>query len=80
MLELLANPSLKRFIVTIATAAVVALNKKLGLSLEVADVASIVALAVAFLGQSALKEVKLAGVDAAAKVATVNDAAKELSK
>ena len=74
MLDLLSNPSLKRFLVTLATAAVIALNKKLGLNLEVADVASLVALAVAFVGQSAMKEVKLAGQDAAAKVVDTNAA------
>lgn len=68
MNELLSNPSLKRAAVGAITAALIALNKKLGLGMEVSDVIAITSLAVAFLAQSAAKEVKLAGVEAAAKV------------
>jgi hypothetical protein len=68
MVELLTNPSLKRAAVGALAAALIALNRKLGLQLETADVAAIVALAVAFIGQSAAKEVKLAGLEAAKKV------------
>lgn len=80
MMEILGNASLKRLLFTLAGAAVVALNKKLGLGLETVDIAGIVSMVVAFVGQSAWKEAKMAGVDAAAKVVTVTDAAKELAK
>lgn len=73
-------PGLKRLVVTAATAGLIALNKKLGLQLEVADITALTALAIAFIGQSALKEAKLKGAEAAAKVVTVDDAAKELGK
>lgn len=76
LVDLLSNPSLKRAVVGGIAAAIIALNRKLGLGLETPDVASIVALAVAFLTQSALKEVHLAGIDAAGKVKTVDDAIK----
>lgn len=71
---LLSNPSLKRVVVGGLTAAIVALNKKLGLDLGPVDIVSLVTLAVAFLTQSAIKEVKLAGIDAAAKVDSVQAA------
>lgn len=74
MTELLSNPSLKRAAVGAITAATIALNKKLGLGLELGDVAALVALAVAFLGQSAMKEVAVAKVDAAAKVTDAKSA------
>lgn len=69
--SLLSNASLKRAVVGAVTAALIAGNKKLGLGLEVSDVVALVTLAVAFIGQSAVKEVRLAGVEAAAKVADV---------
>lgn len=74
MTELFANPSLKRAVVGALAAAIVALNKKLGLGLEVTDIIAITTLAVAFLTQSAMKEVKMAGVEAAAKVDSVKAA------
>lgn len=74
------NPSLKRLMFTLAGAAVVALNKKLGLDLDSMSIASISAMVVAYLGQSALKEVQLAKVDAAAAVSTKPQAAAELAK
>ncbi len=74
MMELLSNPSLKRFLFTIAGAAVVAMNKKLGLGLDPVDIAGIVSMVVAFVGQSAWKEARLAGMDAAAKVTDVKAA------
>lgn len=80
IIDLLSNPSLKRLIVTICGAALVALNKRLGLDLSTVDIASITTLAIAFLTQSAIKEVKLAGVEAAARITTPAEAAAELSK
>lgn len=74
------NPSLKRLFFTLAGAAIVALNKKLGLDLDSMSIASISAMVVAYLGQSALKEVQLAKVDAAAAVSTKPQAAAELAK
>lgn len=72
--ELLANTALKRAVVGGLTAAIIAGNKKLGLGLELGDIAALVTLAVAFIGQSAMKEVKMAGVEAAAKVDSAKSA------
>ncbi len=72
--DILTNPSIKRSVVGGITAAIIALNKKLGLQLELGDITALVTLAVAFIGQSAIKEVKLAGVEAAAKVDSVKAA------
>jgi hypothetical protein len=74
------NPSLKRLLFTLAGAAVVALNKKLGLDLDAMSIASIAGMVVAYLWQSAMKEVQMAKVDAAAAVATKSQAAAELAK
>ena len=71
---LLSNPSLKRAVVGAITAGAIMFNKKLGLQMELGDIAALVSLAIAFMGQSALKEVKLAGVEAAAKVDSVKSA------
>lgn len=74
------NPGLKRLLVTLAGAAIVALNKKLGLDLDALSIASISGMVVAYIGQSALKEVQLAKVDAAAAVTSKPQAAAELGK
>ena len=74
------NPGLKRLVVMLGGVAVVAVNKKLGLNLGDLEVGSIATMVVAYLGQSALKEVKLAKVDAAAAVVTKSQAAAELAK
>ena len=79
IVEMLSNPSLKRLLVTLGGAALVALNKKLGLDLSTVDIGSITALVVAFLTQSAAKEIKLAGIEAASKVTTPTQAASVLS-
>lgn len=74
------NPGLKRLVVMLGGVAVVAVNKKLGLNLGDLEVGSIATMVVAYLGQSALKEVQLAKVDAAAAVVTKSQAAAELAK
>lgn len=74
------NPSLKRLVIMLGGVAVVAVNKKLGLDLGDLEIGSIATMVVAYLGQSAMKEVSLAKVDAAAAVATKNQAAAELAK
>ncbi len=80
MMELLANPSLKRAMVGALAAGLIALNKKFGLDLDMGDVGAIAAIAVAFMTQSAMKEVKLAGINAAAKVETVPQAVDAINK
>ncbi len=77
--NLLDLNSLKRAGVGALTAAIIALNKKLGLQLDATDVISLTGLAVAYITQSAVKEVKLAGIDAAAKVDSVQAAVDVLS-
>jgi len=63
--NVLANGRLNRALVGGITAALIALNRKLGLGLELEDIAALVSLAVAYIGQSAMKEVKMAGVQLA---------------
>lgn len=74
MTELLSNPSLKRAVVAGLTAALIALNKKLGLEMGTESLAMLTGLAIAFISQSAAKEVKMAGIEAAGKVADVKAA------
>ncbi len=74
------NPSLKRLVIMLGGVAVVAVNKKLGLDLGDLEIGSIATMVVAYLGQSAMKEVQLAKVDAAAAVSTKSQAAAELAK
>lgn len=74
------NPSLKRLVIMLGGVAVVAVNKKLGLDLGDLEIGSIATMVVAYLGQSALKEVQLAKVDAAAAVNSKQSAAAELAK
>lgn len=64
----LASPAVKRLAVTLIGAATIALNNKLGLNLDSAEIASLAALILGFVIQSAAKEVKIAGQEAAAKV------------
>lgn len=78
--SLLGNPSLKRAAVGGITAGIIALNKKLGLELDTESIMALVGLAIAFIGQSAMKEVKLAGAKAGEAIKTDEDAAKELAK
>lgn len=80
MLELLSNPSVKRAVVGGITAALIALNKKLGLQMDLGDIGALVTLAIAFIGQSAMKEVAAAKVEAAATIKTPSDAAKVLGQ
>jgi hypothetical protein len=80
MNEVLNNASLKRFILSLATLATIALNKKMGLQLDPVDIAALASFALGYVIQSATKEVKMAGVDAAAKVVTKADAVAEISK
>lgn len=74
------NPGAKRLLFTLGGALVVALNKKLGLNLSDFEIGSISTMVVAYIGQSALKEVQMAKVDAAATITTKSAAAAELSK
>lgn len=74
MIEILSNPSVKRAIVGAITALLVVLNEKLGLDLGMIDVTALVTLALGFITQSAVKEVKMAGVDAAAAIKSKEDA------
>jgi len=66
--SIFGNASLKRAVVAAITALLIAGNKKLGLDMNTESLGMITGLAIAFITQSAMKEVKLAGVDAAAKV------------
>lgn len=70
----------KRLAATIAGALVISLNKKLGLELDTTAQGLIAGMVVAYVGQSAAKEVAMAKVDAAAAVKTTSDAAKVLGQ
>lgn len=72
--SLLANATLRRVAVGGITAAIVGLNKKLGLGLETSDTAELVGLAIAYILASNAKEAHIAGKEAAAKVTTLQDA------
>jgi hypothetical protein len=52
------TPTARRLAVTLATAGLVALNRKLGLGLEAADVAALAGVVVAYLAQSAVRQGK----------------------
>ena len=70
----------KRLAATIAGTLLIALNKKLGLELDTTAQALISGMVVAYIGQSAAKEVAMAKVDASAAVKTMSDAAKVLGQ
>lgn len=83
---LLVSPTVRRLAVTMLTGGIISLNHKAGLNLDTADIGGLVTLAVAYLAQSVTKDraaiisqAKAAGEEAAAKVQTVDDAAKVLS-
>lgn len=67
--------ALKRLGLTVGGAALVALNKKLGLNLSDTDIAAIAALIIAAVTGSNWKAAKLAGAKAAEVVVSVPDAA-----
>lgn len=52
------SPTARRLIVAVVAAAIVALNNKLGLGLSEADKAELTALALGYIGQSALRQGK----------------------
>ena len=69
-LEILKNPTVRRLLVGVATAATVALNKKFGLGLDSTDVLTLGGLALGYILQSGAKDAivsaKQAGAEAAA--------------
>ena len=76
-MDFFTSPTFRRLVVTLATAALVALNRRLGLGMEAADVAALAGLAAAYVAQSAAKsiaEAKAAGELAASRVETKADA------
>jgi hypothetical protein len=83
----LSNPTVRRLAVSGATALVIALNKRLGLNLDVSEVGGLVALVLGYLAQSAavdrariISEANAAATAAAGKVTTPADAAAVLSQ
>jgi len=64
----------RRALVAVSTALTVILNKKLGLGLESQDTFELIALAIAYITGSNIKEAHVAGKEAAAKVVTIGDA------
>lgn len=74
------NPSLKRLLLTLAGAGLVAFDKKLGLNLSDLAIGSITTMVTGYLAQSAYKEVQIAKVAAAEAVNTKAIAASELAK
>ena len=56
--DVLASPTFRRFLVWVLTFLTVALNKKLGLELDAAQIASVIIAALAYLAQSALRQGK----------------------
>lgn len=79
-MDSLMNAGLKRIVVLAIGVAAVALNKKFGLELDATAQGAIASMVIGFLLQSGLKSAKVEAAEAAAKVATPSDAAKELSK
>lgn len=64
VLEVLANPSVRRFLVSMLAIVIAALNKKLGLNLEAGELFDVVLVALGYVGQSAIKEGMVAHADA----------------
>ncbi len=65
---------------TVGGMATIALNKKFGLGLDMTDVMALSALIVGYVSGSNWKEAKMAGHEAAIKIATSADAATVLSQ
>jgi hypothetical protein len=83
----LASPTVRRLFVFVLTSAAVALNHRLNLGMDVTEIGSLVALAVAYLAQSAATdrariqaEAEAAAAAAAGAVRTVQDAAAVLGQ
>ena len=79
--DILTNPTVRRVAVGGLAAAIVALNKKLGLGLETVDIAGLVSLALGYIIQSGLNskaqiiaDAQAAGAEAAATIKTPEDA------
>lgn len=72
------NPSNRRFIAFAVGVFVVAMNKKLGLNLDVADQATLVAFITGYIAQSTVKELKQAALDGQAAAAAVTTPAEAL--
>lgn len=63
-LEILSNPSVRRFVVTLITMGTVALNKKLGLDLDPNHLFDLCIVGLGYVGQSAAREAVVAHADA----------------
>ena len=68
----LTNPTLRRAVIFLASAAVVALNKKLGLDLDPTAIGSLAVMVVGYLGASNFKEASIAHAEAAKADALAN--------
>lgn len=77
--DLWNNDSLRRYVMGLIAVAVAALNTKLGLNINTEVVLGILAFAATHITVSNWKSAKIAGIDAAAKVVTVDDAVKVLA-
>lgn len=64
VLTFLANPSVRRFLVSMLAIGIAALNKRLGLNLEAGELFDVVLVALGYVGQSAAKEAMVAHADA----------------
>lgn len=74
------NASLKRLVVAGLTVAFLALHKRFGIEIDATAQAAIAAIVMAYLTQSGLVAAKKAGAEAAAKVTTLEDAARVLGE
>ena len=68
----LTNPTRRRAVIFLASAAVVALNKKLGLDLDPTAIGSLAVMVVGYLAGSNFKEASLAHAEAAKQDALAN--------
>ena len=74
-MEFVKSATFRRLLISILGTAAIALNKKLGLGLEMSDTAEIAALVIAYVTGSNVKEAHIAGKEAEQKVTTMSDAA-----
>lgn len=78
-LEILSNPSVRRFVVTLITMGTVALNKKLGLDLDPNHLFDLCLVGLGYIAQSAGKEAIVAHADAKVSAAEALAAGKPAS-
>jgi len=69
MLDVLTNPSVRRFVVFLLTFLTALLHRKVGLDLDPNDLLAVITVGLGYIGQSAVREAVVAHADAKTDIA-----------